>query len=166
MTPIQAPVALTDAHDCESFACGEPSLDAWLKKRALRSRGSGGARCFVIAHGSDILGYYCLSAVAISHEAVPKPIRRTMPDPLPVLLLRRLAIDQRYHNQGLGSALLRDAMLRATAVSADAGVSAILLHALTDAARQFYLSRGFSPSPLQPMTLIMSLTTVRAILAE
>ena len=64
------------------------------------------------------------------------------------------------------SALVRDAMLRATAVSADAGVSAILLHALTDAARQFYLSRGFSPSPLQPMTLIMSLTTVRAILAE
>jgi GNAT superfamily N-acetyltransferase len=166
VTPILAPVALTEAHNGEAFACGEPSLDAWLKKRALRSQGSGGARCFVIAHGPAILGYYCLSAGAISHEAVPKPMRRNMPNPLPVLLLGRLAIDRRYHNQGLGSALLRDAMLRAAAVSTEAGVSAILLHALTEAARQFYLSRGFSPSPLQPMTLMMSLATVRAILAE
>jgi len=83
-----------------------------------------------------------------------------------VLLLGRLAIDQRFHNQGLGSALLRDAMLRAVAVARDAGVFAILLHALIPEAKQFYLSRGFVPSPLQPMTLMMTLETLRSILAE
>lgn len=88
------------------------------------------------------------------------------PDPLPVLLLGRLAIDRRYQNRGLGKALLRDAMLRAVAVATDAGVSAIMLHALSDQAKRFYLSRGFVESPLQPMTLIMTLETVRAILAE
>lgn len=89
-----------------------------------------------------------------------------MPDPLPVLLLGRLAIDQRYHNQGLGSALLRDAMIRAVNVSGDAGIFALMVHASSEQARRFYLSRGFVESPLKPMTLIMTLATVRSILAE
>lgn len=89
-----------------------------------------------------------------------------MPDPLPVLLLGRLAIDRRYHNRGLGQALLRDAMLRAVNVAGDAGIFALLVHALSDAARQFYLSRGFVASPLQPMTLMVTLETLRAILLE
>lgn len=71
-----------------------------------------------------------------------------------------------YHNKGLGQALLRDAMIRAVSVSADAGVFAILVHALSDQARQFYLSRGFVESPLQPMTLLMTLETLRSILIE
>ena len=78
----------------------------------------------------------------------------------------RLAIDWRYHNQGIGSALLRDALLRAVHVAGDAGVFAILVHALSEPARRFYLSRGFVESPLQPMTLLMTLATVRATLAE
>ncbi len=89
-----------------------------------------------------------------------------MPDPLPALLLGRLAIDRRYHNRGLGSALLRDAMIRAVSIAGNAGVSVILLHALSDHAKQFYLSRGFLASPLQPMTLMMTLATVRTILLE
>jgi GNAT superfamily N-acetyltransferase len=89
-----------------------------------------------------------------------------MPDPLPVILLGRLAVDQRYHNQGIGQALLRDAMLRAVNVSKDTGVFAILVHALSESAKQFYLSRGFVESPLQPMTLMMTLETIRSILAE
>ena len=93
-------------------------------------------------------------------------MRRNMPDPLPVLLLGRLAIDRRYHNQGLGRALLRDAMLRAVHVAGDTGVFAILVHALSEQAKRFYLSRGFVESPLQPMTLMMTLATVRMILAE
>ena len=112
------------------------------------------------------MGYYSLSAGAISHEAAPKAMRRNMPDPLPVLLLGRLAIDRRYHNRGLGSALLRDAMIRAVGIASDTGVFAILLHAISEPARQFYLSRGFRESPLQPMTLLMTLETVRLVLAE
>ena len=89
-----------------------------------------------------------------------------MPDPLPVLLLGRLAIDKRHQNQGIGRALLRDAMIRAINVARDAGVFAILVHAISDQARQFYLSRGLSQSPLQPMTLLMTIETMRSVLSE
>ena len=113
-----------------------------------------------------MIGYYSLSAGAIGHGTAPKTMRRNMPDPLPVLLLGRLAIDRRYHNQGLGQALLRDALLRAVHIANDTGVFAILVHALSEAAKRFYLSRGFVESPLQPLTLLMTLATVRAVLAE
>lgn len=93
-------------------------------------------------------------------------MRRNMPDPLPVLLLGRLAIDKRCQNQGLGRALLRDAMLRAVNVAADTGVFALLVHAMSDQARRFYLSRGFVESPLQAMTLMMTLATIRSVLAQ
>ena len=93
-------------------------------------------------------------------------MRRNMPDPLPVLLLGRLAIDQRYQNQGLGQALLRDSMLRAVHVSGHAGVFAMLVHAVSEQAERFYLSRGFVESPLQPKRLMMTLATARSILAE
>lgn len=113
-----------------------------------------------------MIGFYSLSAGAIHHEGAPKPMRRNMPDPLPILLLGRLAIDRRYHNQGLGRALVRDAMLRAVRFASEAGIFAILVHALSEQAKRFYLSRGLVESPQQPMTLLMTLATVRSILAE
>jgi GNAT superfamily N-acetyltransferase len=160
------PEPLPAGHSLDGFECGERSLDDWLKKRALKNQASGASRCFVVCDGPAVIGYYSLSAGAIHHEAAPKPMRRNMPDPLPVLLLGRLAIDRRYHNQGLGRALLRDAMLRAVHVAGDTGVFAIMVHALSEQAKRFYLSRGFVESPLQPMMLIMTLATVRSILAE
>lgn len=163
---LSAPTPIGLGHDLSDFDSGEPSLDEWLKKRALKNHASGASRCFVLCAGTTVVGYYSLSAGAVSHEAAPKAMRRNMPDPLPLLLLGRLAIDRRYHNQGLGSALLRDAMIRAVAVAGDAGVFAIMVHALSPSAKQFYLSRGFVQSPLQPMTLIMTLKTVRSILTE
>lgn len=150
----------------ENFDSSESSLDDWLKKRALKNQASDASRCFVIGNDNKVIGYYSLSAGAISHEAAPKTMRRNMPNPMPVLLLGRLAIDKNYHNQGLGSALLRDAMIRAVSVAGDAGVFAILIHALSEQAKRFYLSRGFVESPLQPMTLMMTLETVRSILSE
>ena len=163
---LSPPAPLSADHVLDGFECGEPSLDDWLRRRALKNQASDASRCFVICDGSAVIGYYSLSAGWINHEAAPKAMRRNMPDPLPVLLLGRLAIDQRYHNQGLGRALLRDAMLRAVTIASNAGVSAIMVHALSEQAKQFYLSRGFVESPLQPMTLMMTLATVRTILAE
>jgi len=157
---------MTAAHHLADFDSGEITLDEWLKKRALKNSAAGASRCFVVCSNRTVIGYYSLSAGAISHEVAPKAMRRNMPDPLPALLLGRLAVDRRYHNQGLGSALLRDALLRALHIARDAGVFAILVHALHDQAKQFYLSRGFVESPLQPMTLIMTLATVGAILTE
>jgi GNAT superfamily N-acetyltransferase len=163
---LTPPSPITADQDLTNFDSGEPSLNAWLKRRAFKNHVTGASRCFILCAGADVIGYYSLSAGAISHEAAPKAMRRNMPNPLPVLLLGRLAVDQRYHNQGIGQALLRDAMLRAVNVACDAGVFALLVHALSDQAKQFYLSRGFVESPLQPMTLFMTIETVRSILAE
>jgi predicted N-acetyltransferase YhbS len=163
---LSPPTAIAAHHNLDGFTCGEASLDEWLRKRALRNHASGASRCFVVCAGADVVGYYRLSAGAIAHAAAPKSLRRNMPDPLPALVLGRLAVDRRHHNRGLGSALLRDAMTRSVSIAGNAGVSVILLHALSDPARQFYLSRGFQPSPLQPMTLLMTLETLRAILLE
>ncbi|MGR8998234.1 MAG: GNAT family N-acetyltransferase [Gammaproteobacteria bacterium] len=163
---LSAPTPITPQHDVSGFNCGDPSLDHWLKKRALKNQSSGASRCFVVCNDNKVVGYYCLSAGAISHESSPKSMRRNMPDPLPVILLGRLAIDRQFHNQGIGQALLRDAMLRAVNVAKDTGVFAILVHALSEPAKQFYLSRGFVQSPIQPMTLMMTLETIRSILAE
>lgn len=158
-----APAPITPSHDLADFNSGEPFLDEWLKKRALKNHAMGASRCFVVCDGAKVLGYYSLSAGAISREAAPKAMRRNMPDPLPVLLLGRLAIDRRFHNQGIGRGLLRDAMLRAVNVASDTGVFALLIHALSEQAKQFYLSRGFVE---WPMTLLMTLETVRSILIE
>ena len=163
---MKSPSVITAEHDLTSFDCGEPFLNDWLKRRALKNHASGASRCFVVCASETVIGYYSLSAGAISHESALKSMRRNMPDPLPVLLLGRLAVDKRYHNSGIGQALLRDAMLRAVNVAANAGVFAILVHALSDQAKQFYISRGFVISPLQSMTLMMTIDTMRTILAE
>jgi GNAT superfamily N-acetyltransferase len=163
---LTPPSPITADHQLINFDSGELALNDWLEKRALKNQASGASRCFVVSAGLEVIGYYSLSAGAISQEAAPKAMRRNMPDPLPILLLGRLAVDKRYHNQGIGQALLRDAMLRAVNVAGEAGVFAVLVHALTDSAKQFYLSRGFIESPLQPMTLFMTLATIRSILAE
>jgi len=163
---LSPPTPILVNHEVVGFVSGEHSLDQWLKRRALKNQASGASRCFVLCINKKVVGYYTLSAGAISHAAVPKMMRRNMPDPLPVLLLGRLAIDKNYHNKGLGSALLRDALIRAVSVANEAGVFAILLHALSEQAKRFYLSRGFVESPIQPMTLMMTLETVHSILAE
>jgi GNAT superfamily N-acetyltransferase len=163
---LTPPAPITAAHRREAFESGEASLDDWLKRRALKNHAAGASRCFVVCAGEQVIGYYSLSAGAVGHETAPKALRRNMPDPSPVLLLGRLAVDRRHHNRGLGQGLLRDAMLRAVHVAGEAGVAAILVHALSEPARRFYLSRGFVESPLQPMTLMMTLATVRAVLSE
>lgn len=163
---LSAPEPITSDHDLGKFFSGETSLDDWLKNRAIRNQASGASRCFVICEAKQVIGYYCLSASAINHESSPKSMRRNMPDPLPVILLGRLAIDQNHQNKGLGRGLVRDAMLRAVSVAREAGVFAILVHAISESARKFYISCGFIESPLQPMTLMITLETIRAILAE
>ena len=163
---LSPPSTITADISLADFDSGELSLNEWLRKRALKNHLTGASRCFVLCSENTVIGYYSLSAGAIRHEATPKSMRRNMPDPLPVLLLGRLAVDKRYRNKGFGQALLRDAMIRAVNVSGNAGVFAMLVHALNDQAKQFYLSRGFVESPLQPMTLMMTIETVRLILAE
>jgi GNAT superfamily N-acetyltransferase len=158
--PLSAPQPLAANHLLDEFSCGEPSLDDWLKRRALANQTSGASRTFVVTDDSArVMGYYALAAGAVAHQIATSQTRRNMPDPIPVMVLARLAVDQRAQGLQLGGALLQDAVNRAIAVSHNAGVRALLVHALHERAREFYLHYGFTESPIQPMTLMLRLRT-------
>ena len=155
---LSPPIPLVATHILDDFACGEASLDEWLKRRALTNQLSGASRTFVVADASGrVMGYYALAAGAVAHETATSAVRRNMPDPVPVLVLGRLAVDRQAQGMKLGASLLQDAVKRAIGVSADAGIRALLVHALSEPAKQFYLHYGFQASTLHPMTLMMRL---------
>jgi predicted N-acetyltransferase YhbS len=155
--PITAPEKLTEAHEVSAFDCGEPSLDDWLKKRALANQYSGASRTYVVTAGGRVVGYYALATGAIDSAAAPGRVRRNMPDPIPVMVLGRLAVDTACKGHHLGAALLRDAILRTMQAADIAGIRAILVHAVSGSAKAFYERCGFMPSPLNPMTLMITL---------
>jgi len=157
MGEITAPEPITEAHLIESFSCGVPVLDEWLKRRALRNEVSGASRTFVICQDKQVVGYYTLATGSIEHRDAPGKIRRNMPDPIPVMVLGRLAIDQQWQQAGLGRGLLKDALLRSLSVSRQAGIRALLVHALSKDAKRFYSGNGFIESPLDSMTLMIAL---------
>ncbi|MDP1932075.1 MAG: GNAT family N-acetyltransferase [Gammaproteobacteria bacterium] len=157
---LQAPQPLAATHKVDEFECGEPTLDEWLKRRAMINQLSGGSRTFVVGdQNSSVYGYYSMAAGAVSHQMATGQVRRNMPDPVPVMVLARLAVDLRAQGIKLGASLLQDAVNRAVVVSRNAGVRALLVHALHDRAREFYEHYGFQPSPSHPMTLMLRLTT-------
>ena len=138
-------------------------LNDWLKRRALANQSSGASRTFVITdEGDRVCGYYAMAACAVSHQFATSGVRRNMPDPVPVMILARLAVDRRAQGLHLGAALLQDAVKRAVAVSQNAGVRALLVHALHEKAKRFYEHYGFRPSPTHPMTLMLRLSSVKA----
>jgi predicted N-acetyltransferase YhbS len=157
MGGITAPEPITEAHLIESFSCGVPVLDEWLKHRALKNEVSGASRTFVICQDKQVVGYYTLATGSIEHGSAPGKIRRNMPNPIPVMVLGRLAVDQQWQQAGLGRGLLKDALLRSLSVSKQAGIRALLVHTLSEDAKQFYTRNGFHESPLDPMTLMIAL---------
>lgn len=161
VTPARpaAPVSLTEGHRVDAFDCGVAVLDDWLKRRALKNERAGASRTYALCDGDEVIGYYCLATGAVDHDEAPSALRRNMPDPIPVVVLGRLAVDRRFQSRGLGRALLRDAILRATQVAELAGAVALLVHALSDDARRFYQSCGFVGLPSQPMTLCLMMRT-------
>ena len=155
---LTAPAPLSASHLTRDFDCGEPLLDEWLKRRALANQASGASRTFVVCDESQhVLAYYALSAGALSHREATGRVRRNMPDPLPVLILGRLAVDRRAQGHQLGPALLQDAVKRSLTVADNAGVRALLVHALHEKAKAFYEHYGFQVSPLHPLTLMLRL---------
>ncbi len=153
---LNPPEPLTASHRLDDFQCGEVVLDDWLKRRALANQLSRASRTFVVADQTGrVYGYYAMAAGAVSHQMATTSVRRNMPDPVPVMVLARLAVDHQAQGVKLGASLLRDAVNRATAVSRDVGVRALLVHALHDRAKQFYEYYGFQASPVHPMTLML-----------
>lgn len=159
---LSAPEPLSASHRLDQFECGESVLDEWLKRRAMANQLSGADRTFVVAdQDSRICGYYAMAAGVVSHPMATSSVRRNMPDPIPVMVLARLAVDHRTQGMHLGASLLQDAVNRALAVSHNAGVRALLVHALHDRAKQFYTHYGFQVSPAHPMTLMLRLNSVK-----
>jgi GNAT superfamily N-acetyltransferase len=155
---LSVPQSLAATHLLDGFNCGEPSLDDWLRRRALTNHLNGASRTFVVVDPDQcVFGYYALAAGAVAHQDATSAIRRNMPDPVPVMVLARLAVDARVRGTKLGAALLQDAVTRVRSVAENAGVRALLVHALNERAKQFYEYYGFRASPIDSMTLMLPL---------
>jgi len=162
---LSAPAPLAAEHDLDPFNSGTPPLDDWLKRRARQNEAGGASRTYVVAEGRRVVGYYSLAAGSVLHEASTGRVRRNMPDPVPVALLGRLAVDRGWRGKGLGAALLRDAVLRVVGAAGTIGVRALLVHAISDEAKTFYEYRGFRASPIDPMTLMITIEEAQRMLA-
>jgi GNAT superfamily N-acetyltransferase len=153
---LSAPEKLRANHDLTQFECGEPSLDAWLQRRALQNEENGASRTYVVCAGQQVVGYYALAVGAVAHSETPGRVRRNMPDPVPIMIIGRLAVHKDYQGRKIGAGLLRDAVLRTLQAADIAGIRAILVHAISERARKFYQDCGFAPSPMDPMTLMIT----------
>lgn len=163
---INAPEKLSADHDLSQFRCGEPTLDDWLRRRAVQNEESGASRTYVACVGKRVVGYYALAVGAVAHSGVPGRVRRNMPDPVPVMVIGRLAVDETAQGQAIGPALLRDAILRTLQAAEIAGIRAILVHAISERAKRFYERWGFTASPVEPMTLMITVAEARRALQD
>ena len=159
---IAAPVPLADHHDLSAFESGVASLDNWLGKRARANQASDASRTYVACEDAKVVGYYALASGAVNTADAAGRVKRNMPDPIPVVVLGRLAVDRAFQGRGLGRALFRDAARRVIYAAETIGVRGILVHAISPDARAFYLALGLSESPLDPMTLMVTLADLRA----
>lgn len=164
---LRPPEPIRPDHDLSRFESGEPSLDDWLRRRALQNESRGSSRTYVVCTkpGKRVVAYYCLAAGAVAHAGAPGRVRRNMPDPIPAMVIGRLAVDRNFQGRGLGRAMLRDAILRTIQAAGIAGVRAILVHAISESARRFYERCGFHASPIDPMTLMITVAEAEQALA-
>lgn len=161
MGQISSPESLLAKHSIDLFDCGVVSLNEWLKRRALKNELLGASRTFVVCKKTQVIGYYALAMGSIMHQHTPNKLRRNMPDPIPVMVLGRLAVDKKWQSTGIGQGLLKDAVLRTLIVSQQVGVKALLIHTISEEAKRFYLRNGFIESPHDPTTLLATLKDIQ-----
>lgn len=154
---ITAPGPISDTYDLSGFDCGHDSLNEWLQKRAIKNQKSGASRTFVVCNGNLVIGYYSLAVGAVARDEVSGKVRRNMPEPIPVMILGRLAVEQQWQGKRIGVGMLKDAIIRTLIAAEQAGIRAMLVHALSEEAKRFYLQCGFHESPVNDMTLMIPL---------
>jgi GNAT superfamily N-acetyltransferase len=133
-----------------------------LQRRAAGNQATGASRTFVVCEGSRVVGFHALASSAVVPAAPSGRFRRNMPDPVAVVVLGRLAVAASHHGQGLGRALFRDAALRVIHAADSIGIRGMVVHAVSEDAKAFYLRLGLDPSPLDPMTLMATVADLRA----
>jgi GNAT superfamily N-acetyltransferase len=153
-------------HSIESFDCRREELNRYLLRYAWQNQQAGAAQTYVGLAGDSIIGYYTLAVGHVMREEAPERLTKGLArHPVPIMLLARLAVDQRWQGQGVGKALLKDAMLRTLQAADIAGIRAFAVHAKDEEARRFYLKFDFIPSPSDPMHLFVLLKDVRRIIS-
>ncbi len=159
---VSAPVVLTARHRLDGFESGSPPLDDWLRRRAWANQIAGASRTYVACAGDRVVAYYALASGGLAASTATGRFRRNMPDPIPVAILGRLAVDRTLQGRGFGRALFQDAARRVIQAADLVGIRGLLVHAISEEARRFYLGLGLEPSPLDPMTLFVTLADLRA----
>lgn len=162
---ISAPVPITVGHDCTNFSCGMPSLDDWLKRRALANQQEDASRTYVVRDTGRVIAYFALASSSVEVSDTTGRFRRNMPNPIPVIVLARLAVDLGWKGKGFGRALFRDAANRVLAAADIIGARGLIVHAISDEAHAFYQAVGMAQSPLSPMTLMITSKELRATFA-
>jgi GNAT superfamily N-acetyltransferase len=158
---LSAPEPIAAHHQFGDFSSGVAALDDWLRRRALTNQASGASRAFVVCEADKVVGYYALASGAVNVAAAPGRFRRNMPDPIPVVILARLAVDRAYQGRGLGRALFRDGARRVLHAADSIGIRGMLAHAISEEAKRFYLALGVELSPVEQMSLMVTLPDLR-----
>ncbi len=153
---------LSEHHDLSGFQCGAAEIDDWLQKRARKGQQVGNASVYVFAKDDRVLGFYAFATGGLERMHAPRAVRQNAPDPVPVVLLARLGVDQSAQGRGIGYVLMQDAVLRTARVSQDVGFRALLIHCRDEAARGFYLAqvKNFLESPTDPLNLFLTTETI------
>lgn len=158
---ISAPESIKLHHRLEDFDCENESLNAFLKKRAIRNEGRA-SRTYIVTDGNyNAIGYYTLAVGSIEHKNVRRKAKQNMPDPIPVTVLGRLAVDKGWKEKGIGQGMLKEALLKTLEVAEVVGVRGMLVHAISENAKNFYTSQGFEQSPTDEMTLIITIEDIK-----
>ena len=166
--PYSAPVPFAAEHRIEGFDCGKPKLTDWLKAHSLDNEGRSSRTYVVVANtgpqAGEVVGYYTLATGGVTRSEMPRKIRHDLPNPVPVMMLGRLAVDERHQKNGIGPAMLKEAMQRTLEISQSAGVRALMVHAIDDEAVTFYLKYGFVLFPADSRTMFLPIETLAAAL--
>jgi GNAT superfamily N-acetyltransferase len=155
VSPYRGPELLDDAHNVDGFSCGDEALDDWLRRRAPRNQREGSSRTWVVTAESRVVAFYASSTAVLTRIEATKRAARKQPDPLPAMLLGRLAVDREHQGRGLAAALLKHFLLKALEVADITGLRLVLVHAKNEQAAGFYRHYGFEPSPIDDLTLIL-----------
>ncbi len=155
MTAFNGPELLRPDHSIEGFDCGDSTLNWWLANKARPNQAESSSRTWVVTDGKRVIAFYASSTAVILRSAATRRAARNQPDPLPALLLGRLAVDVTQQRRGLGSALLKHFILKSLEVAEITGVRVLLVHAKDADAAAFYRRYGFEPSPIDDLTLLL-----------
>ncbi|MBA3091203.1 GNAT family N-acetyltransferase [Salmonella enterica] len=152
---VTAPELLHEEHDLQQFDCGNDVLSDWLRRRAMKNQYLNASRTFVICLECTkrVVGYYSIATGSVSHASLGRRLRQNMPDPVSVVLLGRLAVDECTQGHSFGKWLLNDAVTRISNLADQVGIKAIMVHAIDEQAKTFYEYFGFVHSPISPNTL-------------